>query len=657
MDELISVIVPVFNVEKYLNKCIDSIISQTYKKLEILLIDDGSTDKCSQICNEYARVDSRVKVIHQKNAGLSAARNVGLEIAKGDYIGFVDSDDYIAQNMYESLFKIIKKTNSDLAICNWINIDEYENNIYESSPIIDEILTQKQAFKKLEDEKWWYYVVAWNKLYRSSIFKEIRYPIGKINEDLAVIHEVFSRCGQVASTEKRLYYYVKREGSIMDSSTSIRRLDAVEALSKRYYFYKEKELNEFLPNTIKLMLNEYFHVRGKVRIKCSADRTRVHEIDKMLKEIYFLHFSPTRLIDKIRFLKPGVFAFAVEMKARMRIRTRVRIVNEIWRYFFHINSSKYILIDTPVHGNLGDHAIAMAEQQFLEKYGGRYQEVTSAEINNKEDIYAAITPVNKTILLHGGGFLGNLWPEEEYRFRRILKAFCKHKVIVFPQTITFDLNTSGGRRFFEESKNYYMSHPNLLICVREQKSYEFMQKYMPDVKIILVPDIVTLLDVSLKKTKRSGILMCMRKDTEKVLSEEDYRSIIAILQQKYPTSELMQTDTVTGYNIIPKNRKAEVEAKLQYFAKASLVVTDRLHGMLFATITNTPCIALGNCNGKIKGVYNWIKESDYVKYVDDPDQLEKVLQNLDINKNYYYRIQKLDAVFDSLKYCLINSTF
>lgn len=184
MEELISVIVPIYNVEKYLNKCIESIINQSYSNLEIILVDDGSKDSSGIMCDSYILKDKRIKVIHKENGGLSDARNVGLDKAKGEYIVFIDSDDWIDEKMIEILYNIIKKNNSDISICDYFLA--YNEEIQTQKEDIEIInLSNIEALKTIYDKDLGVcMIVAWNKLYKRNLFKDdIRYPYGKIHED------------------------------------------------------------------------------------------------------------------------------------------------------------------------------------------------------------------------------------------------------------------------------------------------------------------------------------------------------------------------------------------------------------------------------------------------------------------------------------------
>ena len=325
------------------------------------------------------------------------------------------------------------------------------------------------------------------------------------------------------------------------------------------------------------------------------------------------------------------------------------------KYKRQLSSVDYILLDTPLHGNLGDHAIVLSEQQFLDNLACKYLEIPGVYTDGFEKWFAKVTPKDKTILIPGGGFLGELWPNEEYRFRRILKAFNNNKIIVFPQTITFDLTTDDSLKFFEESKQYYTENKNSTICVREQRSYAFVKKYLPEINVLLMPDIVTQFNMNKNLLKkRNGILLCLRSDKEKNLSQEFYKQIIIEVKQKFQHETLNKTDTVIINSIKPDKRRKFVIGKLKEFSEAKLVITDRLHGMIFAAITNTPCIALGNINGKVKGVYEWIKENNYIRYVNNYDEFEAALNSLDLNLQYKYNYEFVEDKFNDLKILLLK---
>lgn len=235
MDK-ISVIVPVYNVEKYIHKCVDSIINQTYENLEIILVDDGSPDNCGKICDEYSKKDNRIRVIHKENGGLSSARNAGLDIATGEYIGFVDSDDYIATDMYEKLYECIQKEKSDMAICNFLYVDESYlpiEHLNIDTSLKNETLKNTEIYYKFLEHKGWYFITAVNRLYKKNIWSVLRFPCGKQHEDEFTAHRIVGVCDTVSCIDDALYYYIQREGSITNVDFSLKNLDAVEAIVDR----------------------------------------------------------------------------------------------------------------------------------------------------------------------------------------------------------------------------------------------------------------------------------------------------------------------------------------------------------------------------------------------------------------------------------------
>ncbi len=234
MDNLISIIIPVYKVEKYLNQCIESIVHQTYENLEIILVDDGSPDKCPQLCDEWANKDNRIKVIHKQNEGLSAARNSGMQIASGDYIGFVDSDDWISLDMYELLLHEMEKTHSDISACGVKMVwDDGKNKMLTRDGCI--VLNNKQAMRALIEETWIKQPV-WYKLYKSKLIKDILFERGKYHEDVYWSYKAIANVNKICIFDTPCYYYRQRPDSIMSSEFSEKKLDSLEAMIERLEF-------------------------------------------------------------------------------------------------------------------------------------------------------------------------------------------------------------------------------------------------------------------------------------------------------------------------------------------------------------------------------------------------------------------------------------
>lgn len=294
---------------------------------------------------------------------------------------------------------------------------------------------------------------------------------------------------------------------------------------------------------------------------------------------------------------------------------------------------EFIIFNTPIHGNIGDHAIIMAEQEFLKNIGIEAFEVST--YGNAKYIFDFLKEnvCDKAIIsITGGGFIGSQWLEEERLVNKVLDSFKENKIIIFPATFYFK-DDENGRKELENSKELIKKVKDISIFAREDKTFEFLKKEYPNAKSFLVPDIVLDLKREFNE-KREYVLLCLRSDVEGNLKNDDKQEIEKIIVEE----KILKTDTVVNYAILEKNRKKELENKLLEFAKAKLVITDRLHGMIFAFITRTPCIVLGNYNYKVKGVYEkWIKNNvNNIIFVDKIDDIEnnivKLINNYNENK-------------------------
>ena len=241
----VTIIVPVYNVEQYLDRCVESIVNQTYRNLEIILVDDGSPDNCPAMCDEWAKKDSRIKVIHKENGGQAEARNYGLNIATGDYVAFVDSDDYISLDMYNDLLSVSVKTGSDVVGCSYTDFDNYNPPAFYRAELNSFIrMSKKEAILDLIKENHFQSTV-WNLLVKSEIAKEVLFDVGKIHEDILWPFRVFLKSNSFAYTTSKYYAYYQRQGSTMNSVYSTKRFDALDALESRAEIVK-KEYPEYL---------------------------------------------------------------------------------------------------------------------------------------------------------------------------------------------------------------------------------------------------------------------------------------------------------------------------------------------------------------------------------------------------------------------------
>ncbi len=232
----ISIIIPIYNVEPYLHRCVDSLLRQTWADFELILVDDGSPDNCGAICDEYAAANSRVKVIHKPNGGLSDARNAGLKIALGAYIAFVDSDDWVAPDYLQRMLNALNETGSDICECDIFRTNSEETDSVPGMPVVYE--TAAALEQLIHDGVFRQHV--WNKLYRREVIADTLFPKGKTNEDEFWTYQVFGNAKKVAKISDVLYFYFQRPGSIMGETYSLKRLDALEAKLQRQGYIDTK---------------------------------------------------------------------------------------------------------------------------------------------------------------------------------------------------------------------------------------------------------------------------------------------------------------------------------------------------------------------------------------------------------------------------------
>jgi len=283
---MISVIVPIYNVEPYLHECLESILNQTYQNLEILLIDDGSQDDCGRICDEFARIDPRIRVFHTENHGLSVARNLGLQMAKGEYIGFVDSDDWLEPDMYEILLRCIEETGTNISVCGiryeYLHRQEdhsIDKGVYFGTEAICALICNLPNY-------------AWNKLYKKACWIDISFPENHTYEDVATIYKVVLKADSLSCVPKALYHYRKREESIVYTKSMKNIMDYWFSFYGRYVFFRELPKVNIKQEDVDKAEREIAFVavniwRGIFIIpKKQRDYTLIHEVSDFVKDTF-----------------------------------------------------------------------------------------------------------------------------------------------------------------------------------------------------------------------------------------------------------------------------------------------------------------------------------------------------------------------------------
>lgn len=282
-EKIISVIIPVYNIEKYIEKCITSVINQTYEKLQIILIDDGSTDKSGLICDEFAARDDRIIVIHKENGGLSSARNAGLDIARGEYIGFVDGDDYIDKGMYEYLYNLVINYGADISICGYVSVENghYSNSNNNHKKDVRVYKGQEKynlitGLKTID-------IVAWNKLFKKKVFDYVRFETKRLHEDQWTMPYVVHNSDVIVKGEEEYYFYINRDDSITGKKVSPKRMwDLLDSLRNTSLFFKQNNLFPAQKEEVRHLCNYILFYYKRANI----DFDNPKEIKKQLKELF-----------------------------------------------------------------------------------------------------------------------------------------------------------------------------------------------------------------------------------------------------------------------------------------------------------------------------------------------------------------------------------
>ena len=308
-----------------------------------------------------------------------------------------------------------------------------------------------------------------------------------------------------------------------------------------------------------------------------------------------------------------------------------------------------IIVNIPVHGNLGDQAIVCAEREFVKKTfpGEEILEFTDEECQYCFDIIKRHIKKNDNLFILGGGNFGSLWKFTFKNMLKIIEAFPNNKKVIFPQTAFFEKDKEG-EELLQKAKRVIIKDDNLVLCARDQKTYEFFQKKF-GIYTLLIPDIVLSYQYS-NQFDRNEILLCFRKDKEKNIEDKQKKLIVEQIRKQMPNVIIKETDTVLNKRVESATRVQDIENKLDEFARAKLVVTDRLHGMIFSAITRTPCIVFDNLDGKVFRVYRWVQHLNYIICIDTIEEIKSILdERLDKNNTFYLTDEEKSRFFELQK--------
>lgn len=708
MEKKISIIIPVYNVEKYLVECLDSVITQSLQEIEIICVNDGSTDMSGDILSEYAEKDNRIVIINKSNGGLSSARNAGLSISTGKYILFLDSDDYLyTSEVLSVLYQKAEESSLDQLFFDAEVVFENDKvrkknsnyiTYYKRKNNYTNVVTGKDLFCSFQ-ANWDFKPNACMQLFLRKFLTDnnLTFCENMLHEDEVFTLECVTlskkaayinficltrriRDNSIMTTSQKAgsiygYYYgimellefAQQNLSIMDEPFAgyfVQRLGVMMELAARLY-YRENETEK--KKIVVQATDEHqfqfatnMYIWGKiVSLKESLERVkseniiqekkicdalcRIQNLEKQLND----EKETTEIIreelrqeqTRIKHIRQSK-SFKIGKTVTWIPRKVKKVINENREQ----RVKNVYLIGTPEFGNLGDHMISEVELEFLKTVysDDNIYEISMDEYWKTKDKLKSRISENDLLVFHGGGNVGNLWPKSEYIRRDAFSIWKRQKKIVMPQSIYFTQDQEGKKELGETQKAY--KAPNLLLCCRDQVSYRFAQKEIP-CEGMYVPDIV-LFHKPLPRVpkERKGVLLCFRNDKEMVLTKQQKADIVQMVRKKY--SRVEEIDTV-GEKM---NRDTRPEGLRRFFDKlcsAEIVITDRLHGMIFCALEGIPCIALDNSYQKVLGAYNWLEPLEYIQYISDVEELSKWL-NYPWKNNYRYPYEKYREKFKPL---------
>lgn len=665
MNNKVSIIVPIYNVEKYIDECIVSLIHQTYSNIEIILVDDGSPDNSGKICDDWAQKDKRIKVIHKENGGLSDARNMGIKEATGEFLAFVDGDDWISINFIENMIDNLINYNADMAVCKFARIFPDGNvNLNSKNPQKLEVLNRKEFLIKLtKDDEITNHI--WRKVYRRNIFQDVLFPVGKNFEDIYVMPKLVEKCKRIVNLPEVGYYYRQNEKGIVKNITFGNVSDHLEANIEEdnAIIKQEPELKGYVQTWHVMkdfgLLEDLKSVTTNPK---DVDKLRNKIVADMEKQHWNANLIPMSVLKRSLFtLKKNFSSFregtiqnagGKKLKKRLgKLKLDAILAKKEHAYIKKFKRLRkkgkpiFLIISTPQHGNLGDEALKFGEIKFVNKYFSDY----SLFLLPLDDLYVLsrlvkFTSGNDIIALHAGGNIGTLYPGIQKIQMHALSLLKDKKVIIFPQTFYFS-DTDFGRLEIKRTYQVLKNISKLVVFVRDAYSKKFILDNFKGIDVRLMPDIALFLDPKVSvNNKRHGAMTLLRKDSEKTLSAKDKDVILTALEDKY--QDILESDMHLYYDgLTEKASKDAVINQLKKIASVELVITDRLHGMLFCALTNTPCIVIKSKSPKIQGVYQWIKDNTYIELVDDLEKLPETIARITSQKGLTLNRNQIDRKF------------
>jgi len=602
----LSVIIPVYNAERYLDECLASVMVQDVEGMEVVVVDDGSTDASPVICDKWAAEYGNLTVYHRSNSGIGPARNFGIDRVRGALIAFVDADDLLHPDMYRTMMNAMRLTDADIVEC---GIAEFGESISLVSPpgVSFVLKSGRDILLNTETRN----IVVWNKIYRGELWNDIRFPSGKIHEDDFIFFRIYYVARNILQLGESFYRYRRHSESITGKKFNHGRLNLLEARVHQVRYFRRRKDPKLLSIS---KINWYWSLIGL--IKLCLDNGRYLRGAALSLQLVFraswiltadhkpIFLQILKLLSNLLNSREGTFFSSVsDLLGNMRTQFKKQ---QYLRYLktgkSHVPGPCIFSLLEASHGNLGDHAIIIGQNELLASALPDYRHfsILHRELDDFINFGRQQVNDNDLIVLPGGGNMGDTYLSEEVSRRKIIQEFPGNTIISFPQSVYFS-DTEQGMNELHRTVKVYSAHKRLHLFTRDSQSMDFLLKNLPDTVIDLFPDTALFLNAN-KSAHRKGVLLCLRNDKEGVLTTQNKISILERLDSLGISFTL--TDNHLGRDIKASERREVVFNQIELFGGSKLVITDRLHGMIFSILTGTPCIAIDNSNHKIEAFYN-----------------------------------------------------
>lgn len=591
------------------------------------------------------------------NKDINGAIEQVIENSKCQYISIISNDDKFNLNDFRVVLSDIQESDADILVYGYNKIDKNDNIIgvevfherreYDKERILEEVLHNNILNN------------TWNKVYKKNVISGC-----KIYSDcygFFTSFSVFTKCNKMSIYNRVI---ITHKDIFKDNNLSDKRFLHTRAYNRKCNML---ELLDIVRKSHQeKMLYDYFcescHTIGYLwRNKTNKSIIEVFQSNCTKFKEFLLTNKLTYVSNSgymLKYLKSDLsylgfsfskfLIFIKKVLKKLHI-TRVKVKKEnISKYIPNTEKNKLYLIGTPDHDNLGDYAILLSTKQFLQYLVPLYEII---EISEKSywklcDSLSKIITKEDIVILQGGGNLGDQYKYIEKIRRDAIKRF-RNKIFMFPQTIYFE-NTKKGYHELKKTQKIYSNNKKLVLMARERISYQIMKEEFPSLEVFLLPDIVLRYRFDKELLNREGILLCLRSDFEGKLSYDDKKYITNICRDY--TLDISLTDTSIRQTIKSESREDYLSNKLNQFSASSLVITDRLHGMVFAALTETPCIVLGNYNHKIFGVYQWIEDLNYIVYINSINELKTSIDHLwNLKQKDQYNYSNIDNQYTIVK--------